>query len=54
VTAISHVLSITTIIDILMHALHLHGVRHLNVDAAGAHRAWIETHHWMIVIRWKG
>lgn len=53
-TAIFHALTIQHIVAIIMHALHLHGVRHLNADGGGAHRAWIETRHWLITIRWKG
>lgn len=53
-TAIFHALSIQYLVDIIMHALHQHGVRHLNIDQSGAHRAWVETRHWLITIRWKG
>lgn len=53
-TAIAHILGIQVLVDLIVHALHLHGVRHLNVDGGGAHHAWIETRHWLIAIRWKG
>ena len=52
---LAHILTLSAIIDAITHALHIRlGVKHLNVDASGGHRAWIETRHWMIAIRWKG
>ena len=54
ISVLAHVISLTQIIDLIVHALHLHGVRHLNVDSSGRHLAYVETHHWLITIRWKG
>lgn len=51
--AIAHVLTIESLLNAILHALHIRGVSHVNVDAHGAHRGWVETRHWLITIRWK-
>jgi len=51
---IAHALSLQEIVNMIVGALHHHGTTNMNVDQAGQHRAWVETRHWLITIRWKG
>lgn len=54
-TWIMHMTGLLDLVSWITHALHLHGITNVQVDADTVrHRAWIETRHWIITIRPRG